>query len=106
MSRQNYEPEGREVEDGMGFSGLAPTAQERRDERQLREAFAKIAALTARAEKAERENVALRAALKGIAEYCSGDDRTLGAIERLISIRNTAERAVRADEQSVSGAAK
>lgn len=28
--------------------------------------------------------------LEGIAEYCSGDDRTLGALHRLTSIRNTA----------------
>lgn len=31
--------------------------------------------------------------LKGIAEFCSGDDPTLGAIARLAHIRNTAERA-------------
>lgn len=46
------------------------------------------------------ENARLRAALKGIAEYCSGDDRTLGAIARLATIRNTAEQAARAHEQS------
>ncbi len=32
--------------------------------------------------------------LNGIAEYCSGDDRTLGAIERLATIRNTVDRAL------------
>lgn len=37
----------------------------------------------------------LRAVLTGIAEYCSGEDRTLGAIKRLVAIRNTAEQAVR-----------
>lgn len=41
-----------------------------------------------------RERDALRAALKGIAEFCSGDDTTLGAISRLAHIRNTADRAV------------
>lgn len=33
---------------------------------------------------------ALVKALEGIAEYCSGDDTTLGALHRLASIRNTA----------------
>lgn len=42
----------------------------------------------------------LRATLKGIAEYCSGDDRVLGAIERLAAVRNTAEQALRALEQA------
>lgn len=36
----------------------------------------------------------LRAALTGIAEYCSGDGHPLGAIERLIAVRNTALRAL------------
>lgn len=36
------------------------------------------------------DNARLRASLKGIAEFCSGDDRTLSAIGRLASIRNTA----------------
>ncbi len=45
----------------------------------------------------------LRAALKGIAEYCSGDGQPLGAIERLAAIRNTAEHAVRALEQKALG---
>lgn len=35
----------------------------------------------------------LEAALRGIAEFCSGDGRPLGAIERLVAARNTAERA-------------
>lgn len=40
----------------------------------------------------------LRAALKGIAEYCSTDGSPLGAIARLTAIRNTADR-VLAHEQ-------
>lgn len=48
----------------------------------------------------EAGNVTLRATLKSIAEYCSGDDRALGAIERLAAIRNTAEQALRVHEQS------
>jgi len=47
----------------------------------------------------QNTNDHLRAALKGIAEYCSGDDRTLGALQRLAAIRNTAEQAIRTDEQ-------
>ena len=47
----------------------------------------------------QNANDHLRAALKGIAEYCSGDDRTLGALQRLAAIRNTAEQAIRTDEQ-------
>jgi hypothetical protein len=49
------------------------------------------------ADERAKENVRLRAerdalvkALEGIAEYCSGDDTTLGALHRLASIRNTA----------------
>lgn len=42
-----------------------------------------------------KENDRLRNVLSGIAEYCSGDDRTLGAIERLMAIRNTADQATR-----------
>lgn len=38
---------------------------------------------------------ALRAILKGIAEYSSRDGAPLGAIDRLIAIQNTAERATR-----------
>ena len=37
----------------------------------------------------------LRKVLLGIAEYCSGEDQTLGAIARLVSIRNTAQQALR-----------
>jgi hypothetical protein len=44
----------------------------------------------------------LLAALKGIAEYCSGDGRPLGAIERLAAIQNTANQAVRHYEQDVN----
>lgn len=39
------------------------------------------------------------AALKGIAEYCSADGAPLGAMERMIAIRNTAEQALRDHEQ-------
>lgn len=46
--------------------------------------------------RAERDT--LKRALEGIAEYCSGDDATLGAIARLASIRNTADRALRAND--------
>lgn len=35
----------------------------------------------------------LRKLLSDIAEFCSGDDRTLGAIERLAHVQNTARRA-------------
>ena len=41
------------------------------------------------------EHDRLLAVVVGIAEFCSGDDRTLGAISRLTHIRNTADRAVR-----------
>jgi phage shock protein A len=58
----------------------------------LRRALVDAATFQARSER-------LGAALKGIAEYCSADGSTLGAIERLIAIRNTAERALRAVEQ-------
>lgn len=34
-------------------------------------------------------------ALEGIAEFCSSDASTLGAVERLAHIRNTAEQAIR-----------
>lgn len=37
----------------------------------------------------------LRALLLDIAEFCSGDDRTLGAIARMAHIRNSIERALR-----------
>ena len=49
------------------------------------------------------EIASLRAALKGIAEYCSTDgDSPLGAIARLVAVRNTAERALVATfEQNV-----
>lgn len=49
---------------------------------------------------AERaENARLRRTLASIAEYCSGEDQTLGAIKRLVSIRNTAEQALREHQQ-------
>src|ERR1035437_7361201 len=38
----------------------------------------------------------LRKALEGIAEFCSTDATKLGAIDRLISIQNTATQALRA----------
>jgi hypothetical protein len=37
----------------------------------------------------------LTRAIKGIAEYCSGDGQPIGAIDRLAAIRNTAEKVVR-----------
>ena len=37
----------------------------------------------------------LRKVLTGIAEYCSGEDRSLGAVVRLASVRNTAQQALR-----------
>jgi hypothetical protein len=37
-----------------------------------------------------RQRDALVKALEGIAEFSSGDDTTLGALSRLVSIRNTA----------------
>lgn len=42
--------------------------------------------------KAEAER--LRHALKGIAEYCSGDNNTIRAIDLLATIRNAADRAL------------
>lgn len=54
---------------------------------------------TAQADLRSAENVKLRHALKGIAEFCSGDDTTLGAIARLAHIRNTVDQAMRRDEQ-------
>lgn len=51
----------------------------------------------------EAEIERLRAALRGIAEFCSGDDSTLGAIGRLASIRNTAERALNEQASPESG---
>lgn len=53
--------------------------------------------------RAKAEIERLRATLKGIAEFCSGDGRPLGAIERLATIQNTADRAVRAFEQQGDG---
>lgn len=44
---------------------------------------------------AAREIERLRKVLTGIAEYCSGEDRTLGAVGRLASIHNTARQALR-----------
>ncbi len=44
----------------------------------------------------------LRAALTGIAEFCSGDGNTLGAVGRLVSIRNTAERALNQQQAPVT----
>lgn len=38
--------------------------------------------------------------LKGIGEFCSGDNRTLGAIERLAHIQNTVVRELARHEQS------
>ena len=46
---------------------------------------------------------ALREALSGIAEYCSGDGRPLGAIDRLVAVRNTAERALAAANEQTGG---
>lgn len=40
--------------------------------------------------KAVNNHEALAKALEGIAEFCSADGSTLGAIDRLASIRNTA----------------
>jgi hypothetical protein len=50
----------------------------------------------------EAEIAKLTAVLGGIAEFCSADGSTLGSIERLVHIRNTAMRAIgrtRVDEQ-------
>ncbi len=52
-----------------------------------------LAATEADIMRLEAENERLRAALKGIAEFCSRDGSTLGAIERLVHIQNTAHRA-------------
>lgn len=41
----------------------------------------------------------LRSVLAGIAEYCSGNDRSLGAIVRLASVHNTAQQAIRVHQQ-------
>lgn len=41
------------------------------------------------------EVVRLRSVLTDIAEYCSGEDRSLGAVVRLASVRNTAQQALR-----------
>lgn len=40
----------------------------------------------------------LRSVLTGIAEYCSGEDRSLGAVVRLASVHNTAQRALHAHQ--------
>lgn len=49
--------------------------------------------------KACNERDVLLNSLKGIAEYCSTDHGTLSAITRLVTIRNTADRAVAAYQQ-------
>lgn len=54
-------------------------------------------------ERLEAKIERLTATLKGIAEFCSGDGRPLGAIERLVAIQNTADRALRALEQNAAG---
>lgn len=46
------------------------------------------------AERAIREIERLRAVLKGIGGYVSSDGKPIGAIDRLIAIRNTAQRAL------------
>lgn len=58
-----------------------------------------VAMLSDAADEIER----LRRALTGIADYCSGEDQTLGAIKRLVAIRNTAEQAVRQYQQKDQG---
>jgi hypothetical protein len=50
-------------------------------------------------ERLTAENSRLRRTLLGIAEFCSTDGSTLGALERLAHIRNTADRVLR-DEQN------
>lgn len=52
------------------------------------------------------KNEDLRMTLRGISEYCSGEHQVLGAVGRLIAIRNTAEQALRAHEQSTRPQAK
>lgn len=47
-------------------------------------------------ERLRGEVAILKNTLAGISEYCSGEDRPLGAIERLATIRNTADRTLRA----------
>lgn len=59
-----------------------------------RKAKSHIIGLQGKIDRLTAENEKLRAALKGIAEYCSGDGMPLGAIERLAAIRNTATRAI------------
>lgn len=58
-----------------------------------------LVAAVADLKRADADNVRLRAALKGIAEYCSGDDPSRGATARLAAVGNTAEQALRALEQ-------
>ena len=45
---------------------------------------------------------ALAKTIKGIAEFCSGDDTTLGALHRLASIRNMADAAISTHQQGTS----
>ena len=70
--------------------------------REIDEAEEQIERLNARVVDLLKEQDALKNALVGIAQFTSGDDftTTLGAINRLVSIRNTAERVLAA----VSGA--
>lgn len=87
-------------------AGHAQSLEAAHIERAMREAADEIERLivakaqqTAQADLRSAENVKLRHVLKGIAEFCSGDDTTLGAIARLAHIRNTVDQAMRRDEQ-------
>jgi hypothetical protein len=66
--------------------------------REINEAEEQIERLNARVVDLLKEQDALKNALVGIAQFTSGDDftTTLGAINRLVSIRNTAERVLAA----------
>lgn len=56
-----------EEEDGMGFAGLASTADERREESRVKNLQESLAAVMARAIELRAENERLRAALKDCA---------------------------------------
>ncbi len=82
----------------MASSPGAATVYERADTLQYErnQAWERIKELSAQHESDAKVIAALREALSGIVEYCSGDGRPLGAIDRLVAVRNTAERALAA----------
>ena len=78
----------------MASSPGAATVYERADTLQYErnQAWERIKELSAQHESDAKVIAALREALSGIVEYCSGDGRPLA----LVAVRNTAERALAA----------